>query len=129
MEPFHQVASGVAEMIRVVPIEGKGRGVITTKRIYAGDLIDVSSVVLVPQIPDEGQKAIHPIEDYQFNWDETNHAVVMGPLSFCNHSDKANCTWAMNQKAMQMEWFAIKHIQPGEELTIDYDCKLWFEPV
>jgi SET domain-containing protein len=119
---------GGGGMIRVVPIEGKGRGVIATQVIHAGAVIDVSPVVLVPPIPDEGQQGNHPIENYQFNWDNLAHAVVMGPTSFCNHSSNPNCSFHELRETNQMLLMAIDRIFPGEELTIDYDCQLWFTP-
>lgn len=45
-------------------------------------------------------------------------ALAMGPVSFCNHSADANCSFAVDETELVLT--ARRPIGAGEEITIDY---------
>ena len=105
-------------MIRVVPIAGKGRGVVAELHLKAGDVIEVAPVAIIPQAQSN---------DYVFPWDDTHYAIAFGKISLCNHSYEPNCYWVLDDRHQTITLIAAKDIGDGEELTIPYNCKLWFE--
>jgi len=51
----------------------------------------------------------------------------LGLLSLCNHSSRPNARVDRNYARLTLDLVANAPIRPGDEVTIDYGCTLWFE--
>lgn len=121
-------------LVRVVPIDGKGRGVVAELPIARGDVVERAHVVVVPE-----DQAAHldgtVLEHYVYDWPEGRVAVALGNGSLFNHSFRPNARYRRDLQAHLLVFEALVDIAPGEEITINYngdpdDCTpLWFEVV
>jgi uncharacterized protein len=98
-----------------------------------GSLIEMAPVIIVPaaECAALDRTILH---DYYFHWDgnpdgDGRGAVALGLVTLCNHSRRACARVSRNYARQTLDLFAIAAITPGEEITIDYNCPLWFEPV
>jgi SET domain-containing protein len=113
-------------------ISGKGRGVVATKPIAAGELVERSPVVPIAI----GDSECPGLRDYAFAWGEDvpgfetgkECAIALGYISLYNHSPSSNVRLERHYALNEMSVHALRDIAPGEELVIDYDVPLWFEP-
>ena len=110
---------------------GKGRGVFAREPIAAGTLIESAPVIILPaaQCPMLDRTLLH---DYYFHWDgdpdgEGRGAVALGLVSLCNHSRRPRARVRRNYPQQTLDLLALMPIAAGEEITIDYNCPLWFE--
>jgi hypothetical protein len=79
----------------------------------------------------------HPgLSDYAFAWGEDvpgfapgqECAIGMGYLGLYNHAKPSNVRLVRHYAENEMSIEALRDIEAGEELTIDYDTPLWFQP-
>jgi len=118
-------------MIRIGDSPGKGRGVFATVSIAAGTLIEAAPVIIVPaaQCALLDKTILH---DYYFRWDgdpdgEGSGAVALGLVALCNHSRRPRARVRRNFAQATLDLLALVPIAAGDEVTIDYNCPLWFE--
>ena len=116
--------------VRISP--GRGRGVFARTAVTAGTLIEVAPVIVIPiaDCPALDRTIIH---DYYFHWDgdpegEGRGALALGLVTLCNHASRPNARVERNFARETLELIASAAVAPGEEVTIDYRCTLWFEP-
>lgn len=104
----------------------KGRGIFATTSIAAGTLIEAAPVVVVP--PEQCALLDRTIvHDYYFDWDDSGAgAVALGLTSLCNHSRRPRARVRRNHARGTLDLVAVASIAAGEEVTIDYNCPLWF---
>jgi SET domain-containing protein len=109
---------------------GKGRGVFARAAIAAGTLIEAAPVIVVPAVECAllDRTTLH---DYYFRWDgepggEPRGAVALGLTSLCNHSRRPRARVRCNHVQNTLDLVALTAIAPGDEITIDYNCRLWF---
>ena len=110
--------------------ELKGRGVFASAPIAAGTLIEAAPVIIVPasECPLLDRTILH---DYYFHWDgdpdgEGSGAVPLGLVALCNHSRRPRARVRCNLGQATLDLVALVTIPAGEEVTIDYNCPLWF---
>jgi SET domain-containing protein len=110
----------------------KGRGIFAREAIAAGTPIESAPVIIVPaaQCPLLDRTILH---DYYFHWDgdpdgEGRGAVALGLVALCNHSRRPNARVRRNFAQDTLDLVALAPIAAGGEVTIDYNCPLWFEP-
>lgn len=115
--------------IRADPL--KGRGVFAREPIAAGALIEAAPVIIVPaaHCPLLDKTILH---DYYFHWDgdpdgEGRGAVALGLVALCNHSRRPRARVRRNYARETLDLVALMPIAAGAEVTIDYNCPLWFE--
>lgn len=128
----HAVAEFKPELA-VVPIKGKGRGVIAIERITAGTVIEAAPVVPYrsecgrDEMPDRSL----PLElcNLPHDWDEEHGCLVFGAMQFANHSDAPNAKFTRKIDAMTMIFTSLRDIEVGEEITIDYGIPLWWDRI
>lgn len=113
-----------------------GRGVFTSKKIYAGDLIEVCpALVMNPTDIEHLDKTI--LYDYYFLWEDDakglkTTAVALGLGSMYNHAAPSNADYQMDFEYATIDIIAVENIEPGEEITINYnghphdDTPTWF---
>ena len=116
--------------IRSDPI--KGRGIFACEPIPAGTLIEAVPIIIVPaeQCPLLDRTILH---DYYFHWDgdpdgEGRGAVALGLVALCNHSRRPNARVRRNLAQDTLDLVALSPIAASDEVTIDYNCPLWFQP-
>ncbi len=114
--------------LRVKSAAEKGRGVFAANPIRKGAIVEAAPVIL---IPDEDIDWIDKtaIADYYFKWGESHFALVLGYGSLYNFSETPNLSFEADLKNQVMIFRAIRSIQKDRELTIHYQCDLWFDPV
>lgn len=109
-------------MIKVTPIEGKGRGVLAMYTIQRGTIIEVAPVKPF----DCSQDLPTELVDLPVEWNDKEDCIVMGASQFVNHSDDPNCVLKRNHDDMTVSLVAMRDIRKGEELTYKYR-KVWFD--
>lgn len=103
----------------------KGRGVFATAAIAAGIVIESAPVIIVPpaQCALLDRTILH---DYYFDW-EGGGVVALGLVSLCNHARRPSARVRRNPAQATLDLVAALAIAAGDEITIDYNCPLWFE--
>lgn len=116
--------------IRTSP--GRGRGVFAREAIAPGTLIEAAPVIILPaaECPTLDRTIVH---DYYFHWDGDpdgagRGALGLGLVTLCNHSSRPSAWVDRNYARQTLDLITTAAINPGEEVTIDYGCALWFEP-
>lgn len=110
----------------------KGRGIFARIPFAPGVLIEAAPIILIPakDCPTVDRTILH---DYYFHWDgdpegEGSGALALGLLSLCNHSHRPNARVRRNFPWNTLDLIALAPIAAGDEIMIDYNCPLWFEP-
>jgi SET domain-containing protein len=117
----------------------RGRGIVALEDIEPGRLIERSPVLVIPS---EQRLAIDEtiIFTYVFMWEHHTveqdlykhtgrSAIALGYTSLLSHSYEPNCIFVRHIDEFLIDVFAKRTIRTGEELTIDYQMTLWFDPV
>lgn len=111
--------------VKVVNIKGKGRGVVATKGIKKGEVIEVCPILF---ISDKESSFIKEQSDvlkfYYLNlYSIYKHCLMLGYGSIYNHSFNPNADIKYNEKKEQnyITFKAIKDIKKGEEIVYDYE--------
>ena len=117
----------------------RGRGIVALEDIEAGRLVERSPVLIIPS---EQRPAVDKtiIFTYVFMWehhtveqDLYKHrgraAIALGYTSLLSHAYEPNCIFVRHIDELLIDVFAKRRIRAGEELTIDYQMTLWFDPV
>ena len=117
----------------------RGRGIIALENIEPGRLVERSPVLIIPS---EERFAVDNtvIFTYVFMWEHHTveedlykhrgrSAIALGYTSLFSHSYEPNCIFVRHIDELFIDVFAKRKIRTGEELTIDYQMTLWFDPV
>jgi SET domain-containing protein len=117
----------------------RGRGIVALEDIEPGRLIERSPVLIIPS---EQRPTIDKtiIFTYVFMWEHHTveqdlykhtgrSAIALGYTSLLSHSYEPNCIFVRHIDEFLIDVFAKRAIGIGEELTIDYQMTLWFDPV
>jgi len=119
--------------VRMGIVEGYGRGMFAARKFLKGELIERAPVVAIDEKKwPNAAKTI--LSDYAFDWGEKDEhaAIAMGYISIYNHSYAPNAQLEQMLDEMMMEIIAIKDIEAGEQITINYNGdpenkdELWF---
>lgn len=108
-------------MLRIESIRGKGRGVVADRAIKVGEVLERAPVLVIPA--DEWDMAGATIvARYAFKWRTTgDSALALGRCSLLNHSYSPNA-WAHSRvRERVIEFIALRDIDEGEEITINYN--------
>jgi len=126
---MHQVPG-----LYISDVNDKGRGVFTAQEIPDGALIEVCPVLVVPkaELPVIHKTVLH---DYYFLWGEDmdDCAIALGFGSIYNHEVRPNANFILDIENQTIDIVAIRDIQPGEEITLNYhgepgvEDSLWFD--
>ena len=119
--------------LEVRAVEGKGRGVFATRRFSRGALVERSPVIAMTGREWRSLEKTR-LGDYAYDWGARNRgcAMVLGLGSLYNHSYEPNAENRWNAPLLAMDWIALRAIEPGEEITVNYhdenDARdpLWF---
>jgi SET domain-containing protein len=130
---------GVRVPLAVMDFGVRGRGIVALDDIEPGRLIERSPVLIIPS---EDRHAVDKtvVFTYVFMWEHHSveedlykhtgrSAIALGLTSLLSHSFEPNCNFVRHIDELFIDVFAKRHIRAGEELTIDYQMTLWFDPV
>ena len=118
--------------------KGKGRGAFAKKPIKEGTIVDVASVVLIPNKDYKKIKKTH-LYNYCYIWEDPEHmpafrnAISLSVSQFINHSYDPNVKYLYDYENKAMEFTAVRNIAEGEELTTNYNAiindksPVWFD--
>lgn len=111
-----------------------GNGVFTSEPIKANTIVEISPVVVMKHAERKliDQTLLH---DYIFEWGNRKKqcCMALGYVPVYNHSYNSNCEYEMEFDKEIISVRAVRNIEKGEELFINYngtynDSKpLWFE--
>lgn len=116
----------------------KGRGAFARKSIKKGTLVDVAHVVLIPNKDYRKIKRTY-LYNYCYIWEDPKYkpafknAITLSVSQFINHSYTPNLKYLYDYDNRAIEFSAIKDIQKGEELTVNYNglvddtSPMWFK--
>ena len=114
----------VPTKIEIKESPNKGLGVFAKEKIFKGEIIEISPLIKLNTPP-----ASDVLDDYRFGYPRKgkNHiyVVALGYGSLFNHSDQNNADWK-DGKPMTFEFFALRDIEPGEEIYIKYGGPEYF---
>ena len=124
--------------LRVAHLGQRGRGVVAERRIKPGELVERSPVLVIPHA-DRAAVDRTVVFTYVFMWEhgtveedlyrhEGRAAIALGFTSLLNHSHAPNCAFVRHIDDLAIDLVALRAIEAGEELTIDYQMTLWFTP-
>ena len=115
------------DRIDLVPLPGKGRGVVAMRRIRKGTLIEAAPVIRLTQRDRPQRSSV--LSHYPFAWNDPPYveAFALGYAGLLNHSKEPNCWLEVDVKAEVIRIWADATIAAGTELTYDYGIDVWFE--
>src|SRR4051812_9306992 len=132
-------ATAIRAQLAVRDFGARGRGIVALEDIEPGRLIERSPVLIIPS---EQRPAVDDtvIFTYVFMWEHHTveqdlykhagrSAIALGYTSLLSHSYEPNCVFVRHIDELLIDVFAKRTIARGEELTIDYQMTLWFDPV
>ena len=114
-------------LLKLVPIEGKGRGVVTTRPIKRGKLVEASPVIRMKKRDRLDRSTV--LSHYPFEWNQPPYmqAFPLGFAGLLNHSDTPNCKIESDIAGEVLCTYALRNIAPGEELVWNYGIDPWFD--
>jgi SET domain-containing protein len=116
----------------------KGRGVFAARPFGVGEVVEVCPVILLRK----PYAALHKeLKTLVFHWDVpegegATQAFALGYGSLYNHASPSNLRYERDAHALVMRFIAVRDVEAGEELTINYnsdggapvsDDDWWFE--
>jgi len=118
----------------IAETEDRGRGVFTSEELSVDDIVEVCPIIIIPE---KDFAKIHEsvLHDYYFNWETEDQkllAIALGYGSLYNHSSEPNLTFILDFDQNQIVFKALKEIESGDELLINYEeglkgkSVLWF---
>jgi SET domain-containing protein len=116
----------------------KGRGVVALADIPKGAQLERSPVLILPT-KDRIALDSTIVFTYVFMWEhgtteqdlylhEGRAAIALGMTSLLNHSYSPNAEFIRHIDELEIELRALRNIRAHEEITIDYQMDLWFDP-
>ena len=105
-----------SEFLEVRRIPGKGRGVFARVLIPKGTVFET-----VPMLVCKQKDILEStLMNYVYAWGTDTVGVALGYGSMYNHSYKPNARY-FDLPLQRKEFVALRDIQPGEEVTINYN--------
>ena len=117
----------VPTKIEIKESPGKGLGVFAIESIIKGEIIEECHLITLPFFDARGRKVL---PDYRFNWPMKDPIKFILPLGYggCyNHNDNNNTYWRKHPEYEAFQFYAVKDINPGEELLIYYGNKDYWD--
>jgi len=116
--------------MKIVNCAHKGRGVVAASSYKKGDLVEEAPVVLVPM---SQIKESDVLDNYVFFWKQDVYALAFGYGSLYNHDGSPNVKFDQVYDKKIITFQALRDIDIGEELTINYSsedhCEVIFDDV
>lgn len=93
----------------------KGRGVYAGEKIRKGQTIEICQLIIL-----NTNEISESLDGYVFSYSRSKVAVALGNGSLYNHSDDANAECYFDKERNILIFDALRTIQKGEEITINY---------
>lgn len=108
--------------LKVQHFPGKGRGVVADRPFHAGETIERPPVLVIPASEAPLIRDTR-LAHYYFEWgdDCKQAAIALGYGSLYNHSYTPNARYEFRETEERLEFIALRDIEPGEEITINYN--------
>jgi uncharacterized protein len=120
--------------IKVLSSGPRGRGVVAQRAFRKGELIEAAPVLVIPE---REWKALENTTLYNYGYafgeGTQDMAIAFGFGSLYNHSYQPNARYVKRIAERTLDYVAIRDIQCGEEITVNYNGKpdaqdpMWFE--
>lgn len=112
-----------------------GLGVFAKEDIPAGEVIEESPVLVIPeeQLSDLAKTRLIDYAFFAWGDDKNSAAVVLGYGSLFNHSYEPNAQYIIAAEENIIRFKAVKDLKKDEEIVVNYNgkiqdkTKLWFE--
>ena len=122
--------------LHILPSTQRGQGVFTSSNIPSGTVIEIAPVIVM----DVGDRVLLDqtlLHDYIFEWgtDKTHCCMALGYVPIYNHSYLSNADYEMDYDSNRIKITAVRDIQQGEEIFINYngnwndETPVWFDVV
>lgn len=124
--------SAHAPLLAIRDCGPKGRGVVALSPIVKGEVFESAPVIVVPG-EQSGVLRQTALSSYYYEWGD-DAAIALGYGSVYNHSYRPSARFYLNPAELRIEFVALRNIQAGEEITINYNGEpddldpLWFTP-
>lgn len=120
MKTLDIVASTGSLAVALMP--QKGRGVVALRAFAAGALVERAPVIVAPA-HHVARIAATDLRHYYFEWgeDDDQAAIALGYGSLYNHSYEPNLEFEFLEDEQVIEFVARRAIEPGDELTVNYN--------
>lgn len=114
-------------LLKLVTIRGKGRGVVATRPIKKGKVVEAGPVIRMKKSDRLGRETV--LSNYPFEWKDKPYvqAFPLGWAGLLNHSDRPNCKIEADIDGEVLCITTIKKVEAGDELVWDYGIKPWFD--
>ena len=129
---IYRVPEPELPLVQVIPIAGKGKGLVAAEHLSRGRIVCTSPVRVFSRRELDCISKIPPIYDMVFEWQPHRglpSALAIGAPSFLNHSYNPNCEHEELHDKGLLRLRTRRSISPGEELTIDYGVPLSFKVI
>jgi len=114
----------VPTKIEVKESPNKGLGVFAKEKIFSGETIETT-----PLLKLKVQHNSDVLSDYRFYYprqgNTQTYVVALGYGSLYNHNNQNNADWR-DGGDMIFEFFALRDIEPGEEIYLKYGGSEYF---
>lgn len=102
----------------------KGRGVFAARRFGVGEVVEECPVLLFKKPFEVLHKELKTVV---FHWEvpagaAATQALALGYGSLYNHSNPSNLRYEAERERLVLRLVAVREIEPGEELTINYNA-------
>jgi uncharacterized protein len=111
----------------------KGRGVFARRPIATGEVFETAPVLVVPAAEWSSiENTVFFDYTFEWGWDGESAAIALGYGSLYNHSYTPNARYEKRLEDAAIDFVALREIQTGEEILINYNGKpeardpLWF---
>ncbi len=116
-------------LMAVVPLDGKGRGVVARRQIPADRLLEVAPVIPFTRADRPRRSTV--LAHYPFEWKDPPYieCLPLGVVPLLNHSSTPNCWVETDVEGGVIRLRSLVAIPAGEELTHNYGVDPWFDVV
>lgn len=105
-----------------------GRGVFAKNKIKEGDVFEICPVIDLGMYYGDTSSVLL---NYRFNWPSgqkwEKQVVGLGYASLYNHSQIPNAQWRSLYNDNVFEFFALRDIEPNEEILVYYGGQSYWE--
>jgi uncharacterized protein len=123
--------------IGIQHFDGKGRGVVALRDIPTGTVIERCPVLIIPD-HDRRMTDETVVFTYVYMWEhgtteqdlytgKGRAGIALGLSSLLNHSYAPTASFTRLIDTLELDLRTSRAVSKGEEITIDYQMKLWFE--